>query len=299
MKTPITVTVNDHLTLDAGRLECSSAGRDRIIDPPQPSMFRQVLDYLERGPTSAPPRLLPHEQARATTTLCLRWGTWMAVLLDPTKPADPRLARHREDNYALITAGEMRRINLEASAALADWIELRRQDETRYFALAHRALELLPPAPVRNGVLPLPELPVLKIVHKLGHTVTPHLPLIQRPATAPDKMETVAAYPTRTLANAFINYIWRNNHSTETAHTGDAVDRYSLAHRRFPDFDAGILFEEIGPKMLEGVEVLEKMMLNPGRDWVGEVRPFAQVELLLVTPTRWSLTDHSAAFNLP
>ncbi len=300
-KTNIFVVVNDRLTLNAGLATDGSNGGRRIVYPPQPSMFQQVLDYLEgqQAPGSGIiRRLSPNQQALAAISVCLRWGTWLAVLLDTAKPVDPRLSRRREDNYSLLTDSEMRRINIESSAALASWIDLRRHDETLYFALAHRALELLPLAPVSDVLTP-PTLPALKTVRKLGDTVATQLPVvIRRSTTAPDKMETVAAYPTRTLANAFINYIWRNNHGTETVHAGRPVDRYSLAHRRFPDPDANILFREVGSKMLEGVEVLEKMMLDPG-DWAVKVAPFAHAELLLVSPIGWSLTDSSAVLNLP
>ena len=129
MANPLQVVVSDELTLDAGRWEeINGETRRRVIYPPTPTMFEQVMAYLERVADSQPDRyegLSIGREAVAATAICLRWGSYLAVLLDHTKPVfdcvqDPDCSR--------ITDSEMARINIEASAALEQWIELMRRD---------------------------------------------------------------------------------------------------------------------------------------------------------------------------
>lgn len=51
----------------------------------------------------------------------LRWGSYLAVLLDHDKPIWPEVHSPRTSR---ISDEEMARINIEASAALAEWIDL-------------------------------------------------------------------------------------------------------------------------------------------------------------------------------
>jgi hypothetical protein len=59
------------------------------------------------------------------TALCLRWGTWLAVLLDEFKPVDPRAA---DAEISMISDSEMKRINLEFCANLTRLLRLLHED---------------------------------------------------------------------------------------------------------------------------------------------------------------------------
>ena len=54
----------------------------------------------------------------AATVLVLRWGSYLAVLLDRDKPLWSAV---RSQGISRISDEEVARINIEASAALAEW----------------------------------------------------------------------------------------------------------------------------------------------------------------------------------
>lgn len=119
------VRVNDELVLDAGTCE-EVAGPDgpaRVVRPPETSLFHQVLGYLRAKPD---PQARPSDSAvgregAAGAAVVLRWGSYLAVLRDRDKPIWP--AVHSE-GISRLSDGEMARINIEASAALAAWVDL-------------------------------------------------------------------------------------------------------------------------------------------------------------------------------
>ena len=73
-----------------GRLLQENLFLSRLIHPPEPTMYDQVLRHLET--ISREIRIPPKSQlnfgevALATIAVCLRWGTYFAVLADRTKP---------------------------------------------------------------------------------------------------------------------------------------------------------------------------------------------------------------------
>ena len=79
----------------------------------------------------------------AATTLILRWGSYLAVLLDRDKPVWPEV---RSASTSRISDEEMARINIEASSAPAEWIDLYRSDPggRPYTQLVERAIGYLP-----------------------------------------------------------------------------------------------------------------------------------------------------------
>jgi len=73
--------------------------------------------------------------------VCLRWGPYLAVLADRDRPL---WSGTREAGVSRIADDEMAHINIEASAALEQWIGLMRNDRDRYRRLARAALSNLP-----------------------------------------------------------------------------------------------------------------------------------------------------------
>ncbi len=135
---PLIINVNDQLAIDAGYWqECVEEDQTpyRLISPPHTTMYQQVLSYLEEAARDqeVPPKSQLHfgEVAIATIAVCLRWGSYFAV------PAfDPEVS--------CISDGEMARINIEASAALAGWIDLVRTEQLHFRKLVKAAVQLLP-----------------------------------------------------------------------------------------------------------------------------------------------------------
>src|SRR5450755_2997441 len=125
--TRLQVRANAELVLDAGLCESSDRGKgsDILIRPPEVNLFHQVLTYLRAK--QDPPGQLPGSAAGregvAAAALTLRWGSYLAVLLDHHKSVWPVA---RSVGRSRISDEEMARINIESSAALSEWIELRR-----------------------------------------------------------------------------------------------------------------------------------------------------------------------------
>ena len=84
------VRVNDELVLDAGTSEelAGQDGFERIIRPPDITLFQQVLAYLRQkpGPTARLVGSMAGSEGVAPATVRQRWGSYLAVLLDRDKP---------------------------------------------------------------------------------------------------------------------------------------------------------------------------------------------------------------------
>ncbi len=136
----IRVRVNDELMLDAGACEVSH-GHRRIF-PPETSLFRQVLVYLRAKPTPSQQHRGADIEGLAAASVTLRWGSYLAVLADN----DKAVSAEPLPGVSRISDGEMARINIEASAALAEWIDLSRSADgwCKYLELVARAVAYLP-----------------------------------------------------------------------------------------------------------------------------------------------------------
>src|SRR5713226_3670559 len=145
---PLTITVNDQCTIDAGSWqECIEENQTphRLVSPPQTAMYRQALSYLEEATKDmkAPAKSRLHfgEVAIATVAVCLRWGSYLAVLANHDLP---QWTAAFDPEVSCISDGEMARINIEASAALSDWIDLMQADQRHFRKLVKAAVQLLP-----------------------------------------------------------------------------------------------------------------------------------------------------------
>lgn len=144
---PLRVRVNDELVLDAGTCEdlAMPHGPERLIRPPVTTLFHQVLAYLraKSDPLKRPYGSMVGREGVAAAAVVLRWGSHLAVLLDRDKPVWTEV---HSASTSRICDQEMARINIEASAALAEWIDLYRADPGRriYEQFVNRAVSYLP-----------------------------------------------------------------------------------------------------------------------------------------------------------
>jgi hypothetical protein len=142
MPAPLSVTVNDDLTL-AGTCEevAGPEGPELLIRPPRTTLFRQVLAHLHEkpNPITKPSASTSEREGAAACAITLRWGSFLAVLLDREKSVWGEV---KSATTSRISDGEMARINIEASAALAEWIELFRAEQNHrlYFKLVDRGM---------------------------------------------------------------------------------------------------------------------------------------------------------------
>jgi hypothetical protein len=281
--TPLRVRVNDELTLDAGQV-----GPDQIIRPPARPMFRQVLDYLmmKPDPTRLPSGTEIGREGVATAAACIRWGTYFSVLADRDKPMWSEVASQKTGR---IGDDEMRRINIEASAALAHWVDVFNADWRLYGRLVHRAVSYLPmPKKTSKPERGLP----------FGPLAQPEVAKQLVEATGAERLAVARAdanhYPSRVFANALVNVAWRNG-PVENIHAGDAV-KCPIDRRRVTVAEERLLMKFASNRMALGMDVCFVLRCEREchqRSWAEQVLPYRLASMLLVTPTGWTLTDSS------
>jgi hypothetical protein len=147
------------------------------------------------------------------TALCLRWGSYLAVLLDESKPVDPR-AGLAKGNASMISDDEMCRINIEAASNLARLLQWWQTDEDAFFRLLRAAYTWLP-MPQRR--LPRHQASLDTLLRALS--IPPESSVLQKLSPL---VETAVNNPHRALANLLINIIYRNG-PIENLHAVDIL----------------------------------------------------------------------------
>lgn len=291
----LTVRVNDHFVLDAGTCERvdGAHGAELLVRPPARTLFAQVLAYLRAQPDPPAERSRPSDadEGVAAAAAVLRWGSYFAVLLDGDKPTWSEV---RSPGASRIADAEMARIAIEATAALSEWIDLLRADEPLHRQLAARAVEHLPmPRRMtrsRGPSAPLQELADATLAELLVQEAPP--PRRERAQAA------VARNPTRVLANAIVNTAWRNG-PVEDLHAGK-YRGYPLDRQRITPAEERRVLDFACRGLAVGMAVSRRLTEEKaGRSWSQQVLAFGLAELLLVTPSGWSLTESSREVRLP
>jgi hypothetical protein len=221
----LSVPVTSSLTLEAGT---SGGGEDALtILPPSVAMFDQLLDWLSRQTPPDPAGFSTTMIGIGATALCLRWGTYLAVLFDEHKHVDPRV---ESSGISMISDPEMKRINLEFSANLARLIHMLHKDERGCYRLLHLAHDRLAMPRLRHK-------PCAEFLDALRALTSPGF----WKSAGPDlraRMErirpTVAQHPYRVLANTIVLSAYRNG-PVENLHSGRSSAICALNHRRATD----------------------------------------------------------------
>ncbi len=273
------IPLTPDFSLHAGDL----AGQDGwlSITPPTSSLFSQLCRWLAQQP---PVYVGVNHWVLSigATALCLRWGSYLAVLLDESKPVAPRAG---QPGVSLISDEEMRRINIEASSNLAHLLALWQEDEAALFRLLQNAYARLP-MPQRRLPRQRATLDV-QMMALLAHSDSPALPALR---------ETAVAHPYRALANLLVHMAYRNG-PVETLHAGREYAG-SLNHRRCTRRQAGTLLrytaEQLGG-VLGTLPVWHPMLhdLIPWPEAAGRMVALADY------PRGWSFTATSAPVRLP
>jgi hypothetical protein len=179
----------------------------------------------------------------------------------------PLWAEVRSPTTSRTSDSEMARINIEASAALAEWVDLCRASRGTYEELVSRALAYLPLRKTRPriegsrfAILAMPEVatPLINASHA------------DRVATARADAERT---PSRLFANALVNTSWRNG-PVEDIHAGD-FRGYPLDYRRVTDREERALMGFAADRLFTGVEVCRGFARErPPRSWSEQVLPY-------------------------
>ena len=282
--------VNDELELDAGTTETPSA-TEIVIHAPNVTLFHQVLTYLRAKSDPAVPAAGPtaEQEGLAAAAVAFRWGSYLAVLADSAKPV---WAEARSPETSRIHDTEMARINVEASAALAEWVDVSREDRGVYEKLVGRAL----------AYLPLPKLRPRPQGSKLAILALPDVAAKMTQGTDPDRLGRVRAdaesHPSRLFANALVNTAWRNG-PIENVHAG-TFHGYPLDHRRMTTAEESAVLSFAADSLTTGMEVCQQLTLErPARSWSEQVLPYGLAGTMLITPTGWTLTEATREVRLP
>lgn len=292
------VGVNNELVLDAGTHEevTGSDGRERVIRPPATTLFNQVLAYLREkpDPPKRPSRSMVGREGVAAAALALRWGSYLAVLLDHDKPVWPEVD---SPSTSRISDEEMARINIESSAALAESIDIYRSDRGGrvYEQLVNRAVAYLP-MPKKTARLKVSEVGALaepglasQLVEAFRASHSSHLERVRA---------DVERHPSRVLANALVNTAWRNG-PVENIHAG-SYRGCPLDQRRMTQAEERELMAFASERLAQGMSVCLRFALEqPPRPWAEQVLPYGLAEMMLITPSRWTLTEVSRDVRLP
>jgi hypothetical protein len=285
------VRVNDDLTLDAGTCEqVDASGREVIIRPPKVALFRQLLEYLDSkpSPVRAGEETAVGSEGIAAAALVLRWGTYLCVLADQSKPAWPEISNPA---VSRVSDKEMARINIEASAALAEWIDMLRQDlgGMEHALLVEKAIAYLP--------MPKPISPQRLV--GFAALADPDVAATVKAAAGAKAWESVAAteHSTRILSNALINVAWRYG-PIEDIHGGQ-FRGHPLDMRRISPSEERRLLSVAGARLAFGLSVCHEFVAREGhRPWGELVAPYGLAEDIHVTPIGWSLTEASREVSL-
>ena len=245
---------------------------------------RAKPDSLERSSDS----IVGYEGV-AAAALILRWGSYLAVLVDRDKPLWPAV---RSVATSRISDEEMARINIEASAALADWIDLYREDAGLYRQLVNRAVAWLP-MPTRTAQVNVSTFAALAdstMATRLVHAVDPE----QLARARADAVH----HPSRVFANALVNVAWRNG-PVENIHAG-SFHGYPLGQRRVTPAEEKELTQSASDGLALGMTVCQVLTRErPRRSWPEQVLPYRLASPMSITPSRWTLTEASREVTLP
>ncbi len=300
----LTINVNDRFTIDAGYWqEC--AGEDqmpyRLVSSPRITMYQQSLSYLEEATRGqkVPPKSQVHfgEVAIATVAVCIRWGSYFAVLADHDLP---QWTAAYDPEVSCIGDGEMARINIEASAALSGWIDLMRADQQHFRKLVKAAVQLLPfPITQLDGSTYYNRFRAFSTIN----SVNGRRYLME--AFARDfgsewlerEKARLIVNPTRALANGILNEHWRNGSGIEDIHAGSVAPTRPLTLCRLTKVQEALLMQEAAELFVPTMRALYNVVSKPSEEtWSEQALPYA---LAFKPPADWSLQELTRAIALP
>lgn len=166
-----------------------------------------MIQYLERQPEHDAFQMSDDDETHAAMAVCVRWGSYFAVLSNPDLPLWPEI-RRRSVNLSRIEDDEMARMNIEITAGLAHWLGIRREDPVRYRHLVQAARQL-----------PMPQ-PLVSFRNEIKATIEAVARTRSILGQATAAKEAVQHTPDRVLANALVYSFWRNNSDLEDIHAG-------------------------------------------------------------------------------
>jgi hypothetical protein len=256
-------------------------------------MYDQVLRHLEMisRETRIPPKsqLDFGEVALATIAVCLRWGTYLAVLADRTKPIWPQT---EQKEISMIGDEEMARINIEASAALAQWIELMRADDSHFRKMvkAAQTLPMLPPLLDERTNDKLYR--TISFINSAQSRQNSFAMLKEQYGDGwlEQKRADIMPNPARWLANGLINAYWRNKSGIEDIHAGEWEAR-PLLQRRITPMQEYTIVQKVAEGIVPSMHAIYNVANKKSEDsWEERALSLA---INFSHPDYWSLTKRT------
>lgn len=279
------------IDLHAGVLRPADEKARRLVAPPEQPLYGQLASaLLEQAGDPSPADPTPQTEARAAVALCLRWGSYLGVLVDPDKP---QWRPDTDENLSRITDSEMARLNIEISAAVAAFLELKLEQPQRYAALIDRAAELPLPDPVS---LDPDQAPGLLFLGMQAVDASDRFSDAQAAELPEAVRKEVNETPIRTIANTVTLHAWRNA-PVERIHAGLVRPPLPVLQRRITSEELAEIVTFAREAMEPFFEILSGL---PQKD------PGTHVDTLaarfrrnaLYYPERWSLTETCRAVEL-
>jgi hypothetical protein len=267
----IVIPLNDDCLLDAGTISTHlDEELDRkvfVITPPTVPMFDQVVAYLWSMPEPGYMGYQGRYLGVGLAALCIRWGSYLATLMDPTAPFHERIPQDaktmQNQDASWLTNREMMRLNIEISYGLGQMCRLFAEDRYRYLELIMRAYHYLPmpqktarPNKELNEGLWQAQLQGSVMVHINRHpeAIADIVQALQLPNrhgldTCPFH-DIQLGTEDRVIGNFLANFGWRNT-VIETYHGGQInIPRLKPHERRFSQRDERLLLRELANNMV-------------------------------------------------
>jgi hypothetical protein len=330
MSQTLQVKLNDDLLLDIGRLTVRKNAEEHRIEyhiaPPSISLFDQVTDYLWKQPEPPYRGLHNRDLGIGFAALTMRWGSYLAALCAAEYPVyEPDVASisaAHNRSVSLISDEEMRRLNIEISANIAQLGLLFNNDSMRFYNLLLRAFAYLP-MPIRSakpnhrlrqgfsGEIVAGSLNVYLARHPhMSQKVLTSLGLDADGAEdyyANYTLRQIPGEPARVIANFLTKAAWRNT-MIEDYHAGLLLNRDAPLlpeQRRLNVKEQRELMRELSDNSYEVINTFysfyssERFSRDPRFDFVPIYPQIAEAICnmgfsLYSYPSAWSTTERSA-----
>jgi hypothetical protein len=224
-------------------------------------------------------------------------GSYFAVLANHDLP---QWAAAFDPEIGCVGDGEMARINIEATAALADWIDLMRADQRHFRTLVKAAIRLLAcPIAQLDGATYDDRFRALGAVNSANGRRS----LME--ASARDfgaewferEKARVLVNPTRALANGVLNEHWRNGSGIEDVHTGSVAPPRPLKQCRLTKALEALLMQEVAELFVPTLRALDHVVSKPSEEtWQEQALPYV---IAFKPPVGWSLEEQTREIALP
>lgn len=283
------ITTPDGFSLDAGSVALE--GARYVIAPPVTPMVDQLLAHLKAQPLR-PMDSQSRHLGIGMTALCVRWGSYLATLLDSARPLHPDLGMATTKDASFISQSEMRRINLEVSYAISQLAKV--YHERGFDGLAATLT-------AAYQYLPMPQRAV-QMNREAGFDIVAALtlhqsaaPERQTPAIPPDQAD-------RAIANVLAAQGWRNT-LIEDIHAGATPAHPLRPHeRRLRPRQAGNLLHEVSANFAAYYFWFDALFGDNPTDsklpsWPQTATALAH-SLAGASASSWSLTEASAVVTL-